>query len=352
MSNSIDSTAGSHETDTMKSTTSGGTRRIVILGTGGTIAGSSPQAGANIGYTAGTVPVSELLAGIEAPPGFNLHSEQVAQLDSKDMDFATWYALHQCCEYWLAQDDVAGLVITHGTDTIEETAFFLHSVLPSSKPIVLACAMRPTTSSSPDGPQNLRDAIAVAAMVSATGVVVMCAGEVHGAVDVRKQHPYRTNAFGSGDAGPIGYVEEGQVRLVRSWPQGGAFGWRGGLLRLPAPDKWPRVEIVFSHAGARGELIDALIRERQDGHPAAVAGIVLGATGNGTLHQAVEQAGFRAQAVGIAVTVATRCAEGQIRPAPGASLPMAVGLSPVKARIALLIELCEVPQARFQEFVH
>lgn len=325
----------------MKNTTSSGSRRIVVLGTGGTIAGSSPQVGANLGYTAGTVPVGDLLSDIVVPDGFILHAEQIAQLDSKDMDFATWHALRVRSEHWLAQDDVAGLVITHGTDTIEETSFFLHSVIQSSKPVVLTCAMRPATSSTPDGPQNLCDAIAVATTAGATGVVVVCAGEVHGAVDVRKEHPYRLNAFGSGDAGPIGYVEEGQVRLLRSWPREDLLDQKSAIFSLPAADKWPRVEIVLSHAGTRGELIDTLVRERQDGHPAAVAGIVLGATGNGSLHHALEQAALRAQAAGIEVTVATRCAEGRIRPAPYASLPIALDLSPVKARIALLLKLCE-----------
>lgn len=328
----------------MKHAIPGGSRRIVVLGTGGTIAGSSAQAGANIGYTAGTVPVSELLGSIAAPHGFTLHAEQIAQLDSKDMDFATWQTLLLRCEHWLAQDDVAGLIITHGTDTIEETSFFLHSAIQSPKPVVLTCAMRPATSSSPDGPQNLRDAIAVAATPEAAGVIVVCAGELHGAMDVRKQHPYRVNAFGSGDAGPIGYVEEGQVRRLRNWPRGSSLDRKGAVLSLPASDKWPRVEIVFSHVGARSELIDALIRERQDGNPAAVAGIVLGATGNGTLHHVLEQAGLRAQAAGIAVLVATRCAEGRILPVPSASLPMAVDLSPAKARIALLLELCGQPK--------
>jgi L-asparaginase len=105
-----------------------------------------------------------------------------------------------------------GVVITHGTDTLEETAFFLHSVLAPAKPVVLTCAMRPATALSPDGPQNVRDAIAVAATAGAQGVTVVCAGTVHSGVDVQKVHTYRLDAFASGDAGPIGYVEEGAVR--------------------------------------------------------------------------------------------------------------------------------------------
>jgi L-asparaginase len=326
----------------MKYPISGHPRRIVVLGTGGTIAGSSPQVGANLGYVSGTVLVNELLSGIRAPDGFTLHMEQVAQLDSKDIDFVTWEALRARSDYWLAQDDVAGLVVTHGTDTIEETSFFLHSVIQSTKPVVLTCAMRPTTSSTPDGPQNLRDAITVVTTAGATGVVVVCAGEIHSAVDVRKNHPYRLNAFGSGDAGPIGYVEE-DVRLVRSWPQAPVMELKSATLTVPALDNWPRVEIILSHVGARGELIDALVRERQEGHSAAVAGIVLSATGNGSLHQALEQAALRAQAAGIEVMVATRCNEGPIIPVPNAILPMSIGLSPVKARIALLLKLWDTP---------
>lgn len=325
----------------MKNTIISHDRRIVVLGTGGTIAGSSPEVGANLGYTAGTISVDDLLGGITAPDGFTLHAEQIAQLDSKDMDFATWHDLYVRCEFWLAQEDVAGLIIVHGTDTIEETAYFLHSVLQSPKPIVHTCAMRPATSSAPDGPQNLSDAVAVSSTEGAAGSVVVCAGEIHGAVEVRKDHPYRLNAFGSGDAGPIGYVEEGSVRLLRRWPREGELNTTSAPLSLPTADKWPRVEIVLSHAGASGELIDTLIRERQDGHPGAVAGIVLGATGNGSLHYTLEQAALRAQAAGIEVVVAKRCADGRILPMPDSTLPVAFDLSPVKARIALLLKLCE-----------
>lgn len=314
-------------------------RRVVILGTGGTIAGSSSDAGANVGYVAGTVPVGDLVKHLDLPEGYELHAEQIAQLDSKDLDFETWHALIQRAVHWLEQDDVAALIVTHGTDTIEETAFLLHSVLDSSKPTVLTCAMRPATSSSPDGPQNLRDALTVATAAQASGVVVVCAGEVHGAVDVRKQHPYRLNAFDSGDAGPIAYVEEGRVRLVRSWPANRSTHRGTDPRCLPPPAQWPRVEIVLSHAGARGHLIDALVREREASTPNAVAGIVLGATGNATLHREIEQAALRARDSGVEVRVATRCAEGQVIPTPSALFDVALGLSPVKARIDLLLDL-------------
>ncbi|CAN7186271.1 asparaginase [Variovorax sp. LjRoot84] len=316
-----------------------GKRRVIVLGTGGTIAGRATAAGDNIGYTAGQVGVTELLGGIEAPEGIALAAEQVAQIDSKDMSFAIWRTLAERCAHWLAEPDVAGLVITHGTDTLEETAFFLQSVLAPSKPVVLTCAMRPATALSPDGPQNVRDAIAVASSPGALGVVAVCAGTVHSAFDVQKVHTYRLDAFDSGDAGPVAYVEEGAVRGLRSWPVSPQQDARELFERMTNAARWPHVEIVMSHAEARGSLIDTLIRERQSGAAEPVEGLVLAATGNGTLHLALEEAALRAQAAGIAVVRATRCTQGRILPAPNALLRDAGALTPVKARIALVLEL-------------
>jgi len=171
---------------------------LLVLGTGGTIAGTASSASDNIGYTAA----------------------QVAQVDSKDMRFDIWRTLARRVAHHLAQPQVAGVVITHGTDTLEETAYFLHAVLPAelvnAKPVVLTCAMRPASSLNPDGPQNLKDAVAVALSAGAHGVVVVCAGTVHGALEVQKTHTYRLDAFSSGDAGPLAYVEEGSVRLLKN----------------------------------------------------------------------------------------------------------------------------------------
>ena len=308
-------------------------RRVVVLGTGGTIAGKAASSGDNIGYTAGQVGVADLLGGIEAPEGVALLAEQVAQVDSKDMAFDIWQKLAQRCTHWLAQPDVAGVVITHGTDTLEETAFFLHSVLAAAKPVVLTCAMRPATALSPDGPQNVRDAIAVAATAGAQGVTVVCAGTIHSGVDVQKVHTYRLDAFASGDAGPIGYVEEGAVRRVRAWPDAPSLQ---ASKALDAPAPWPRVEIVMSHAGASGAVIDALL---QKGAEEPVRGLVLAATGNGTLHHALEAAALKAQDAGIPVLRATRCTSGRILPKPDDRLRDAGALTPVKARIALMLEL-------------
>ncbi|MBC7375877.1 MAG: asparaginase [Burkholderiaceae bacterium] len=303
--------------------------KIVVLGTGGTIAGTAISAEDNIGYTAAQVGVLGLLEAIPSLRGQGFETEQVAQVDSKDMGFDIWLRLAQRCAHWLAQDETLGIVITHGTDTLEETAFFLQSVLCPAKPVVLTCAMRPSTAISPDGPQNLLDAMAVARSPEARGVVAVCAGKIHGAMDVQKVHPYRLDAFSSGDCGVVGYVEEGKVRRVRAWPQAPVIKT---LATLAATDHWPRVEIVMSYAGASGAGVRALVDQ-------GVAGIVVAATGNGTLHRDLEKALRQAQAVGVKVVRTTRCSEGRILGDAAGGLPESGGLSPVKARIALMLEL-------------
>jgi len=315
-------------------------RRVVVLGTGGTIAGRASSVSDNIGYSAAQVGIEELVRHLDLSDEITLVCEQIAQIDSKDMTFAVWQALAARCAHWLAQDDVQGIVITHGTDTLEETAFFLQSVLAPSKPVVITCAMRPASALAPDGPQNVRDAISVAASDGALGVTVVCAGTVHGALDVQKLHTYRLDAFTSGDSGPLAYVEEGALRQLRVWPTAEATA-PPLLARVVDTDAalWPRVEILTSHAGARGDLIDALVEVKRAGAPNALQGLVLAATGNGTLHKELEASAMRAQAEGVSVVRATRCAEGRILALPGALVRDAGGLTPVKARVALMLEL-------------
>lgn len=305
-------------------------KKIAILATGGTIAGRAAAANDNIGYTAAQLGVEELLACVPASSGLDVVAEQIAQVDSKDMSFDIWRTLAQRCAHWLAQADVVGVVITHGTDTLEETAWFLQSVLAPAKPVVLTCAMRPATALLADGPQNLLDAIAVARTPLARGVVAVCAGAIHGAADVAKQHTYRLDAFTSGDAGPLGYVEERAVRLVRPWPAGSATG--PALERLLGAATWPRVEILMSHAGADGAVVEALVAQ-------GVHGLVVAATGNGSVHAGLEAALLRAQSRGVKVVRASRCAQGRVQDTPHDRLPHAGALSPVKARIALMLEL-------------
>ncbi len=311
-----------------------GTAKLVVLGTGGTIAGTAANAGDNVGYTAAQVGVQALWQAVPGLPQAcgEWLAEQVAQIDSKDMDFAVWSVLAQRCQHHLDDPAVGAIVITHGTDTLEETAWFLHGVLRTHKPVVLTCAMRPATAVAPDGPQNLLDAVAVARAPGARGVLVVCAGEVHGARGVHKVHPYRLNAFSSGETGPLGWVEEGTVRLAQNWPQTQMGKAHPALEKIAQGAQWPRVEIAMSHAGASGATVDALVHS-------GVQGLVVAATGNGTVHAALQAALERAQEAGVAVRVASRCPLGQIVPGGPSAFVALPGLSPVKARVELMLEL-------------
>lgn len=332
------------------------TQQIIILGTGGTIAGKAVDRTDNVGYTAAQLGVAQLLAAIPSLTGSAgaatygdcvLVCEQVAQLDSKDMSFAVWQQLLARCAHWLAQPQVRGVVVTHGTDTLEETAYFLQATLNPSKPVVLACAMRPSTAIAPDGPQNLIDALAVAAFPGAQGVVAVCAGLIHSAVDVQKVHTYRLDAFSSGDAGPVGTVAEGQLNLYRNWPSNKILaGVDTPYFAIEDIARWtalPRVEIVLNHTGSDGAVVDALQAQKAASPGTGLRGIVVAATGNGTISTDLEVALRRAQAAGVVVWRSTRCAFGPVVGKSNAEFGDASGasqgLSVVKARIALQLTL-------------
>jgi len=307
----------------------------VVLGTGGTIAGTAYGTEDHTVYTPGQLGIEQLL---EAVPGLRrslegeaLVCEQVAQLDSKDMHHDTWQALAQRCAHWLQQEEVGGLVITHGTDTLEETAWFLQQVLGSSKPVVMTCAMRPATSLMPDGPQNLLDAFALVRDPMAQGVLVVCAGRIHSARAVQKVHPYRLDAFSSGDAGPRGFVEQGRVRWVDPASLEYAHAHARQALECSTAE-WPWVEVVHSHAGADGRHVRALVL-------AGVKGLVVAGTGNGTVHQDLLAPLAEARAQGVQVRLTSRCAEGQMVGQSAALETAPPGLNAYKARISLMLDL-------------
>ncbi|MFT3955896.1 MAG: asparaginase [Piscinibacter sp.] len=303
------------------------TGTVAVLATGGTIAGTAADPGDNIGYTAAQLGVRALVDAVPALREVPLITEQIAQLDSKDMEFAVWAVLARRVAELLARDEIAGVVITHGTDTLEETAYALQRLLAPIKPVVLAAAMRPATALLRDGPQNLLDAVTLVHESGARGVMAVLAGTAHSALDLRKVHSYRVDAFGSGDAGPLGYLEEGRLRRLRDWPAGEALG-----LDLVEKGGWPWVEIITSHAGARADGVRALVA-------AGVKGIVVAGTGNGSLHHALEAALAEAQGAGVTVWRSTRCLNGPVQMKTGDGLPAAGTLTPVQARIELMLQL-------------
>lgn len=306
--------------------------RVVLITTGGTIAGVAASAHEHVSYRAGVLGATELLAAVPGLGGAAVESLALAQLDSCDMDHATWVRLARAIEDQLARPEVSGVVVTHGTDTLEETAFFLHHTVRAGKPVVLTAAMRPATALSPDGPQNLADALTLAAAASrhgARGVLVVMGGTVHAGVDLRKLHGYRLDAFSSGDAGPVALMQEGAVRALRAWP---AAEPRFAPVLQTDPADWPAVDIVTSHAGARAATLQALVT-------AGARGIVLAGTGNGTVHAALLAAAQQAQAQGVRVVRATRCTAGGVVGAPADALPSAGDATPAQARVQLLLSL-------------
>lgn len=310
---------------------------VVVLGTGGTISGLAASPDDNVGYVAGSVGVDKLVAAAPSRAGVRVEPEQIAQLDSKDMDFATWRRLAEQVAHHAARPEVSGVVVTHGTDTLEETAYFLARVVPLVKPVVLTGAMRPASSRLADGPRNLADAIAVASAAGPgrAGVVVAFAGLLHSARDVRKVHSMRPEAFGSGDAGPLASIEDGRVVEHASWPVPDV----AGLDLLPAAGvPWPWVEIVTSDAGADGRAVRALMAS-------GVHGIVVAATGNGSVHRELAAALEEAAAANIPVLRASRCLAGGVAEKSAARFASAGELTPVKARIELLLQLLAARRA-------
>jgi L-asparaginase len=309
--------------------------RIAVLATGGTIAGSASDAANTAGYQAGVIGVAQLLAAV---PGLDalaqIHAEQVASVDSKDMSFALWTALAQRVNELLAGDDVDGVVITHGTDTLEETAYLLHLTVKSAKPVIVTAAMRPASALSADGPLNLLNAVTLAASGEAhgQGVLVAFNNRIHCARDVTKTSTYAVDAFQSPEIGALGWVQDGRVEFQRR-------ALRPHTVDAPfaAGSQWPHVEIVTSYAGVSRIAVDALVS-------AGVRGIVVAGTGNGSIHATLQQALAEAAAQGIAVVRASRVGSGHVMH-NGAAKDDALGfvsagtLNPYKARVLLTLAL-------------
>jgi L-asparaginase len=273
--------------------------KVVVLATGGTIAGWASDVNSPNNYKPGHLDVKQLLNTLSVSL-CDVVTEQLAQIDSKDADDDLWRILLERAAYWLEQSDVVGLVVTHGTDTLEETAYFMQAVLKPSKPVVLTCAMRAANDPESDGPGNLQDALALAADKGQSGVLVVCAGDVHAAHEIQKIHSLRLNPFSSGDFGPMGRMSNGQFKNLRSqssahWPQP-----LPTLQHLLAHKRWPRVHLVVSHAGVDGSVVRAVqALDPPDGW-------VVAGTGNGTLNHDLQAALEKAQLQGARVVRASR----------------------------------------------
>jgi L-asparaginase len=312
--------------------------RVIILATGGTIAGQGASSDRAF-YEPGKIPIDDLIGVIPSIKKVaNITGEQISSIGSEDMTIEIWKKLAVRCNEIFDKNQADGIVITHGTDTQEETAYFLQLVMKSNKPVVLTGSMRPATAISADGPKNLFDAITVAASPKSQGKgVMLCFNEsIYHPRDVMKISTTKVNGFYSPNTGPIGQVYDGKVEFyqasMRETEQVVPF-------KVDMNTKFPRVDIVYMYADASGDIIDYLVSKKVDG-------IVIAGVGNGNFNKAYTEAIKRATAKGIVVVRASRAPSGRVvlenedREKEMGTVVSDV-LSPQKARVLLMMALTQ-----------
>ena len=312
--------------------------RVHILGTGGSISAIGPH---RLDYTlypevGKKLTVAQMLERIpEARELAELTGEDLLQVGSPSIGPKEWLQLCDRIHALFGPDAVKGVVITHGTATLEETAYFLHLTVKSERPVVVTGAMRPPSALGTDADLNLLDAIRLAAAPEAggRGVLTILNNEIQSARDVTKSNAFRVDTFESRDFGMLGYVDsDARVLFHRSVTRphtvATPFDVRGR-------QDLPRVDIVYSYAGADGLLVDALTARRPDG-------MVLVGLGGGSYPGAFLEAGKRAVQAGIPVVLATRSWNGRVVITPkkdAGGFLVCDDLMPQKARILLLLAL-------------
>ena len=307
---------------------------IRILATGGTIAGSGSSA-TKSNYSAGQVAIGALLDAVPVINDIaNVQGEQVVNIGSQDMSDNVWLTLAKRVNELLAQKDVDGIVITHGTDTMEETAFFLSLVTGNAKPVVLVGAMRPSTAISADGPANLYNAVVVASSPESKGrgVVVCMDDKVYGARDVTKTNTTNVETFQSPNFGPVGYVHNGKVRYNLA-----AENIRQAVFNIDGLKSLPKVGIAYGYSNVQGDVVNMMVKN-------GYKGIVYAGVGNGNIHKNVFPELENARKKGVIVVRSSRVPTG------ATTLDAEVddnkyqfvaswGLNPQKARILLMLAL-------------
>lgn len=325
---------------------------IRILATGGTIAGSAASDTATTGYKAGALGIDVLIRAVPEVNNYaNVSGEQICSIDSKDMSDDIWLKLARRVNELLARSDVDGIVITHGTDTLEETAYFLNLTVKSDKPVVLVGAMRPATAISADGPMNLLNAVRLAASPKAVGkgVLVAMNDEINGARDVTKVNTTSVSTFQAPELGFLGYMNDGIPEFYREstrrHTKDSEFNTEG-LTALPY------VKIIYGHAGDDGLFVKAAMQ-------AGVKGIIYAGTGNGSVHKDAEAALADASRLGIVVVRSSRVGNGTVIPAESSYIEEHFldgdSLNPQKARVLLQLALTKTHdlskiQAMFKEY--
>lgn len=319
-----------------KKTDSKNLPNVVILATGGTIAGAGVSSTGSA-YTSGQVKIEAM---IDAVPNIrtlaNIKGEQIANVGSQDMSVKVWLDLTNRINTLLATKDVDGIVITHGTDTQEETAFFLNLVVKSDKPVVLTGSMRPSTAISAEGPLNLYNAVALAANPKAKGYGVMVAmnDEIHSAHSVKKMITTPVQTFQSPEEGMLGSLIFGEADFFHK-PHGRHT--TNSEFSVDGVTSLPRVDIVYACADSSPDLIDIMVK-------AGAKGIVIAGVGDGNMNAGTLEAAKRATQAGIPVVRASRVPLGAVL-IKGEIVDADYGtvssdeLNPQKARVLLMLSL-------------
>ena len=278
--------------------------RIRVLATGGTIAGAQASA-TDYGYKSGAYDVNSL---INAVPNLNklaaITGEQVANIGSQDMNDEIWLKLAKRVNEVLESPDVDGILITHGTDTLEETSYFLSLVTKSEKPVVMVGSMRPATAVSADGPGNIYNGVAIVADPHARGkgTLVALNDEFHYARNVVKTNTTSVQTFKSLNRGPAGVVHTGKVEWFG--PMDRKLG-KASAFSVDNLDKLPRVDVIYAHANMSADLIDAAVHN-------GAQGIVVAGVGDGNMTTAALDALTKTAKSGVVVVRSTRLPEGLV----------------------------------------
>jgi len=312
--------------------------RVAVLATGGTIAGAAAS-DVQAGYTSGQVGVEQLLAAVpQAKKLATMKGEQIANIGSQDMNDEVWLKLARRVNELAASSDVDGIVITHGTDTIEETAFFLNLVVKTKKPVVLTAAMRPSTALSADGPLNFYNAVAVAANPQAggRGVLVVINDWIHGASSLTKTSTTAIQTFMSPLSGLIGTVAYGEAEFFRG-PVG--RNTADSEFSLDGVASLPRVDIIMAYENMDGALIDAAVA-------AGAKGLVIAGVGNGNMTASALNALAAQAKKGIVCVRASRVVTGRVGrnvevDDDKLGLVASLDLNPQKARVLLRLALAK-----------
>lgn len=276
--------------------------KVTIIATGGTIAGSGDSK-IQTNYTAGVVTVDKLIAAVpEIMNIATIKGVQISSIGSQDMNDEVWLKLAKKINELLASNDCDAVVVTHGTDTMEETAYFLNLVVKSKKPVILVGSMRPGSALSADGPMNLYNAVSLAANKESVGrgVMVSMNDLILGADDVTKSNTTNVSTFVCPNWGPLGYMHNGAPTFRRATTVKHTYQSEFDVMKL---DALPKVDIIYSYANVNSVIVDALV---EDG----VKGIVHAGVGNGNLYTAVFDKLAKAQKDGVQVVRSSRVYSG------------------------------------------